>query len=66
MEIFSAIMYHDGDKMIHERNVMIYMDFLGIIGGLRGVLSSFFIGVLFAGYSNYNSMIETLNSINIC
>ena len=34
MEIFSAVVYNDADKVIHSRKVMMYMDFLGIIGGL--------------------------------
>ena len=55
-------MYHDNNEIVHTRKVLMYMDWLGIIGGLRGVLSSIFIGILFKGFANFNSMIETLNS----
>jgi hypothetical protein len=52
------------NKIIHTRKVMDYMDWLGIIGGLRSVLTTIFIGVLFKGYSNFNSTIETFKSTN--
>ena len=60
--IFRMQFYHDEDEVIHTRKVLMYMDWLGIIGGLRGVISTIFIGILFKGFSNFNSLIETLNS----
>ena len=64
MEIVSVTFSKDINQIVHTRRVMMYMDWLGIIGGLRSVLSTVFIGVIFKAFSNKNSRIETINSIN--
>ena len=57
--------YLDNDEVVHTRNVFNYMDWLGILGGLRNVLHTIFIGVVFKSYSNFNSVIETLETTDL-
>jgi hypothetical protein len=64
-KIFEMNFYLDNDEIIHKRTVFVYMDWLGVIGGLRSVLHTLVIGVIFSGFSNFNSMIETLHATNL-
>jgi hypothetical protein len=64
-QIFEMEIHLDNDEVIHTRKVFMYMDWLGILGGLRNVLHTIFIGVVFKSYSNLNSIIETLESTDL-
>jgi hypothetical protein len=59
-EIMRANIFIDRDAKLHTRKVMMYMDWLGIIGGLRKVLDAIFIGIIFRGFSRFNAFIEIL------
>lgn len=39
---------------------MMYMDWLGYIGGLRETLDAVFIGLLFKGFSKFNTLVEII------
>ena len=48
--LFEAIIHNNLFEVVHTRRVMTYMDLLGVIGGLRSVLYSVFISIIFKNY----------------
>ena len=43
---------------------MMYMDWLGMVGGLHGVIFSVIVGVIFSSHSAFNTAIETIHSFH--
>ena len=51
------------DTIVHSRNVVTIMDWLGSVGGVEDILMDMMI-FAFGGYCQYNSVIETFRHLS--
>jgi hypothetical protein len=63
-EIMRANFFINHNASVYTRRVMMYIDWLGIIGGLKKLLDVIIIGVIFKGFSRFNALIEILFRTN--
>jgi hypothetical protein len=50
------------DQVTHSRNVYFFMDFIGDIGGVTGIMLQIF-GWILGGYASYHSAFMTIAAL---
>ena len=64
MTIAEMYMRIKADTILHSRQVFSLMNWLGAIGGIKGILMDLVI-FLFGGYASFNAVLEAYNSLRV-